>query len=118
MSRGTSLRRRCSIGRGGEPAARLLGCELQPGVLTIYGEKLSARLLAEQKLAPATPAAYEQLLELRKPFWGESLSADASSVTVPPALIYADLLATGNGQCIEAAASIYESRLARFFPLV
>lgn len=103
---------------GGEPAARLLGCELQPGVLTIYGEKLSARLLAEQKLAPATPAAYEQLLELRKPFWGESLSADASSVTVPPALIYADLLATGNGQCIEAAASIYESRLARFFPLV
>ena len=102
---------------GGEPAAHLLGCELQPGVLTIYGEKLPARLLAEQKLAPATPAVYVQLLELRKPFWGESLAGDGSSATVPPALVYADLLATGNAQCIEAAENLYETRLAGHFPV-
>lgn len=102
---------------GGEPAARLLGCDLRPGVLTLYGDRLPARLVADGHLAPAGPADYQGLLELRKPFWGETLAAGAGPQTVPPALIYADLLATGNVRCCAAAQTIYESFLARAFPL-
>jgi hypothetical protein len=99
---------------GGEPAAKLLGCDLQPGILTVYGDRLPARLVAQGHLVPAGPADYQGLLELRKPFWGETL-ATATAQTVPPALVYADLLATGNGRCCEAAQAVYESFLARAF---
>lgn len=101
---------------GGEPAATLLACDLQPSVLTIYADKLSARLVAQQKLAAAGPVAYQNLLEVRKPFWGRSLSSIGQRDTVPPALVYADLLATGNPRCLAAARAIYEVRLARLFP--
>lgn len=107
---------------GGEAAATLLLGELMPNglpprVLTLYGDKLPARLLSEQGIEAAGPAAYEQLVELRKPFWGASLlAADESAATVPIALIYADLLATGNARCIEAAELLYHTRLARRFP--
>lgn len=101
---------------GGEPAARLLGCALQPGMLTIYGEKLPARLVAREHLAPARPVEYEHLVELRKPFWGDVLSAGGLPQTVAPALVYADLLATGNRSCIEAAQALYDQHLARRFP--
>ena len=40
----------------------------------------------------------------------------AGPQTVAPALIYADLLATGNVRCCAAAQAIYESFLARAFP--
>ncbi|MBO3704176.1 MAG: hypothetical protein J5W83_16850 [Candidatus Accumulibacter sp.] len=107
---------------GGEAAAALLLGELMPngrtpGVLTLYGDKLPARLLAEQGIEAAGPAAYEHLVELRKPFWGASLLAgDEAAATVPLALTYADLLATGNARCIEAAEMIYNMRLAGRFP--
>lgn len=107
---------------GGEAAAALLLGELMPngrtpGVLTLYGDKLPARLLAEQGIEVAGPAAYEHLVELRKPFWGASLLAgDEAAATVPLALTYADLLATGNARCIEAAEMIYNMRLAGRFP--
>jgi hypothetical protein len=101
---------------GGEPAAKLLGCDLQPGVLTLYGDRLPARLVADGHLALAGPADYQGLVELRKPFWGEALAATAGPQTVAPALIYADLLATGNVRCCAAAQAIYESFLARAFP--
>lgn len=107
------------IGRlrwGGEAAAVCLGCHAQPGLLTLYGEKLPPRLLAGQRLSLAGPVDYEQLLELRQPFWGKSLSVDGPLDTVAPALIYADLLATGNPRCLEAAQMIYRTRLERFFP--
>ena len=101
---------------GGEPAARLLGCDLQPCVLTLYGDRLPARLVIREHLAPAAPVDYQGLLELRRPFWGETLAAAAEPQTVAPALVYADLLATGNQRCCEAAQAIYDSRLARAFP--
>lgn len=101
---------------GGEAAAVRLGCHEQPALLTLYGEKLPARLLANQRLSPAGPVAYEQLIELRRPFWGKSLPVDGPLDTVAPALIYADLLATGNPRCLEAAQMIYRTRLERLFP--
>lgn len=100
---------------GGEPAANLLVRHLRPGVLTIYTEKLTPRLAVEQKLTLAGPNDRDHLLEVRRPFWGRPLKIEERD-TVPPALVYADLLATGDARCIETAQLVYERYLARFFP--
>lgn len=101
---------------GGEPAAHLLVRYLRPGVLTIYANKLPARVMVQQRLMVADPLAHEHLVELRKPFWGDALRTEGRTDTVPPALVYADLLATGDGRCIETAQMVYEGYLARLFP--
>lgn len=101
---------------GGEPAAHLLVRYLKPGVLTIYADKLPARQMVEQRLTPAGLVGAEHPVEVRKPFWGETLRHDGRPDTVPPALVYADLLATGEGRCIETAGMIYDGYLARLFP--
>ena len=101
---------------GGEPAARLLVQHLRPGVLTLYAEKMPARLLVAQRMVNASAALADgRVVELRKPFWG-TLPADGPPGIVPPALVYADLLATGDGRCLETAEMIYDRCLARLFP--
>ena len=102
---------------GGEPAAALLACDLEPGMLTIYGDRLPPRLITDGQLEVALPVAYEHLVELRRPFWGEARPGSGRPDVVPPALVYADLLATGNTRCIEAAQALYDSLLARRFPV-
>lgn len=97
---------------GGEPAAHLLVRYLEPGVLTLYAEKLPPKLMIAQRLVPARPLEAPPYLELRKPFWGTTLQEGARAATVPPVLVYADLLATGDGRCIETAAQLYERCLA------
>jgi hypothetical protein len=67
-------------------------------------------------LTPAARTATEGVLEVRKPFWGGAPHEAARPDTVPPALVYADLLATGDGRCIETAQLIYDKYLARLFP--
>ena len=101
---------------GGEPAANLLVRYLKPGVLTIYAEKLPPRLMVEQRMVLAGHLAHERLVELRKPFWGPGLQMEGRPNTVPPALVYADLLATGDGRCIETAQMVYDGYLARLLP--
>lgn len=101
---------------GGEPAANLLVRYLKPGTLTIYADKLPPRLMVEQRLVAAGLHMHEGLLEVRKPFWGETLHPEGRQETVPAALVYADLLATGDGRCIETAQMVYDGYLARFFP--
>jgi hypothetical protein len=101
---------------GGEPAANLLVHYLKPGVLTLYGEKLPPRLMVEQRMVPVGPLDRERLLELRKPFWGKTLRLDGRPDAVPPALVYADLLATGDARCIETAQTMYDAYLARLLP--
>jgi hypothetical protein len=64
----------------------------------------------------AGPLAQDHLLELRKPFWGRALRVEGRPDTVPPALVYADLLATGDARCIETAQMIYDDHLARLLP--
>lgn len=104
---------------GSEPAARLLVQHLRPGVLTLYAERMPARLLVEQRMQRAINAsaalADGRVVELRKPFWG-TLPADGQPGIVPPALVYADLLATGDSRCLETAEMIYDHCLARLFP--
>jgi hypothetical protein len=101
---------------GGEPAANLLVRYLKPGVLTLYAEKLPPKLMIEQRLTLAGPLELAPHLEVRKPFWGKALKTGVPANTVPPALVYADLLATGDGRCIETAQMVYDGYLARFLP--
>lgn len=100
---------------GGEPAAALLTKYLEPGVLTLYAEKVPARLMVKHRMTTARPNDEHNLVEVRKPFWGEGLANADRADLVPPALVYADLLATGDARCIETAQMIYEEYLARPF---
>lgn len=101
---------------GGEPAAALLTQYLKPGVLTIYGKQVPGRMVLEHKLTTATRAMTDdQIVEFRNKFWDFDMPEDKLHL-VPPALVYADLLATGDGRCIETAKLVYDGHLARLFP--
>ena len=101
---------------GGEAAARLLVQDLRPGVLTLYAEKMPARPMVEQRMTPISATlAQQRVIELRRPFWGKLPTAELPG-SVPPALVYADLLATGDSRCLETAEMIYDRYLARLFP--
>ena len=101
---------------GAEPAAALLTRYLRPGILTLYTEKLPVKLLIDQRLKPVHAPTDAALVEVRKPFWGATLAAGPREDTVPPVLIYADLLATGDARCIETAQKVYDDYLAQFLP--
>lgn len=101
---------------GGEPAANLLVGYLRPGVLTLYAEKLPPTLIIEQRLVKAGLLDTPPYLEVRKPFWGRPLKIGPRVDAVPPVLVYADLLATGDGRCIETARMVYDECLARLLP--
>jgi hypothetical protein len=95
---------------GGEPAAAGLGAELRPAVLTIYPEKLPAQLAARQKFKREPAPGHAAVVEVRKRFW--NFAGDPARPTLaPPLLIYADLLATGEARCIDAAKMIYDAHL-------
>lgn len=106
---------------GGEPAAKLLVQDLRPGVLTLYADTMPARLMVEQRMVQVSETLIQQrlieqrVIELRRPFWGTLHIAEFSG-SVPPALVYADLLATGDSRCLETAEMIYDRYLARLFP--
>lgn len=101
---------------GGEPgAARLVG-HLKPGILTLYADKVPGRLIVAQRLVTAESHKAMRTIEIRKRFWGANDRSDIKLNTVHPALIYADLLATGEGRCIDTAELIYDSYLAKLFP--
>jgi hypothetical protein len=105
---------------GGEPAGAILTNHLRPGVLTIYTEKMPAKFIHEHRLTKVpndNRGRLEAMVEVRKPFWGTALQQYNDEVveptaTVPPLLIYADLLAMGDARCIETAEILYEKSIA------
>jgi hypothetical protein len=105
---------------GGEPAAAIITDYLRPGVLTIYTEKLPAKFIHEHRLTKVpndNRGRLEAMVEVRKPFWGTALQQHyeimtGPAVTVPPVLVYADLLATGDARCIETAEVLYDKHIA------
>lgn len=99
---------------GGEPAAGLLTHYLRPGVLTLYTPRLPPQFMARQRMSNATGPVTERVVEWRVPFWGELPPGPRPDI-VPPVLVYADLLATGDGRCIETAELLYEQYLAATF---
>lgn len=93
---------------GGESAAALLTEDLHPTVTTFYTDKLPAALIADYQLQ-ADPAGD---VEIRQRFWNFEQVWNYPAL-VPPVLIYADLLATGEARYAEAAQIIYKEYLAR-----
>jgi len=97
---------------GGEPAGALLTNYLRPGELTIYADKLPGMLAAQQKFLKIAEPGHTAVVEVRRKFWNFPADAGRADVT-PPILVYADLLATGDGRCIETAKLVYDAHVAR-----
>lgn len=97
---------------GGEPAGALLTDYLRPGELTIYADKIPVLLAAKYKFLKEPRPGHTNIVEIRKPFWNFPVHPDHTNV-VPPILVYADLLATGDGHCIETAKMVHEQYIDR-----
>ena len=99
---------------GGEPAAAMLTDYLRPGELTLYAEKMPTLLAARQKFMKDAGPSHMAAVEVRKRFWNFPHDPKYRNM-VPPLLVYADLLATGDARCIETAKMIYDEHVARLF---
>lgn len=93
---------------GGEIAAARLTKYLKPQTATIYTREPPARLVWKYKLKK-DPAGHVEIL---RPFWHFEYPWPHPDL-VPPVLIYADLLATGDERNIETARLVYEKEIAR-----
>ena len=95
---------------GGEIAADRLTHYLKPQNTTIYADKLPARLLLENRLHKAPDGN----IEILKRFWQFDYAEKALQV-VPPLLVNADLIATGEGRNTDVARMVYDEHVARHF---
>lgn len=93
---------------GGEVAAAKMTEYLRPAVATIYASSSLPNLQARHQLRHDEKGNVEILGK----FW-EFGNADSASEIVPPLLVYADLLASGDERNIETAEIIYDSHIAR-----
>jgi len=93
---------------GGEIAAAKLTGHLKPERYTIYTDHLPAKLIYKFKFQKDPNGNVEFLT----PFWNFGWEL-AKNGFVPPILIYADLMATGDARAIEAAEIIYDNYLTR-----
>jgi len=91
---------------GGEPAGGRITRYLRPGTATFYTQKIDPRLLIDLRLR-TDPGGN---VEIYRRFW----TFDATDVALAPEpLVYADLMATGDGRCMETAKLVYEKFLGR-----
>ena len=91
---------------GGETAAQRMTGHLRPGVATFYVHAAHTKYLIDLKLRPDPQGN----VEFMKQFWNFE-KPDAG--IVPPILVYADLLATGDPRCFEAAQEMYGAIIDR-----
>jgi hypothetical protein len=94
---------------GSEPAAALLTQYLKPGELTLYADKLPGLLAGKYRFLKEPDVGHQAVVEVRRRFW----RFPESNACVPPVLVYADLLATGDARCIETAKRLYEEYVVR-----
>lgn len=92
---------------GGEVAAAKLTRQLKPERVIIYGKKLPGKLIIKNKLRKIDDGK----IEILEPFW-KFKNPLADKGIVPPLLVYADLMATGDDRNIETAGIIYDIYLA------
>ena len=85
---------------GGEPAGELLTGFLKPEKLTIYTNETRLELIKNYRMIP-DPKGY---IEIYDRFWN---LVEQSKDTVPPLLVYTDLINTGNRRNIETAQKVY-----------
>jgi hypothetical protein len=91
---------------GGEPAGGRITHYLRPGAATFYTEKVDPRLLVDLRLRTDANGN----VEIYRRFW--TFDGDEAGLAPTP-LVYADLMATGDGRCIETAKMIYDEHLFR-----
>jgi hypothetical protein len=91
---------------GGEPAGGRITHYLRPEAATFYTEKIDPRLLVDLRLRPDDNGN----VEIYRRFW--TFDGDQAGLAPTP-LVYADLMATGDGRCIETAKIIYDEHLFR-----
>lgn len=85
---------------GGEPAGGRITGYLRPGTATFYTKKIDPRLLVDLRLRPDEGGN----VEIFRRFW----TFDANDAALAPdPLVYADLMATGDGRCIETAKLVF-----------
>lgn len=95
---------------GGEAAANIMTKYLKPQIVTIYTKQPIGGFLLKNRLKKDANGDIE-VLEIFWEFEQDRLHNDL----VPPLLIYADLLATGDNRNIETARMIYEKELSKYF---
>lgn len=93
---------------GGETAAALLHRHLTPERIVIYAGRVPSKMLIEHRLK-ADPKGD---VVFRQRFWNFDVPWKRQDLT-PPLLIYADLLANGDGRSLAAAKQIHDESLAR-----
>jgi hypothetical protein len=93
---------------GGEVAAANLTGYVKPAKVTIYTNEPFGELVLKNRLRKAEQGN----VEILTPFWNFKYELEDQDV-VPPVLVYADLMATGDLRNIEAAGIIYEKYLDR-----
>ena len=93
---------------GGEIAAAELTGYLKPERYTVYTDQLPRKLIYKFKFQKDPHGN----IEILTPFWAFKWKL-AENGFVPPLLIYADLMATGDARAIEAAKIIYDNYLVR-----
>lgn len=86
---------------GGEPAGDLYTNYLRPQTLTLYTIENRNELIKNYRLIPDEKGN----IKVYKKFWHLD---DGPAQTVPPLLIYADLMNTNDRRCIETAQKIYD----------
>lgn len=94
---------------GGEVAAKLLTQYLRPQTVTIYSDSSLPKLQAQHGLRRDSDGE----IELRRRFWKFDQWEEKSLQTVPPLLVYADLLSTADDRNLETGEVIYEQYIAR-----
>lgn len=99
---------------GGEPAAALMTEYLRPGELTVYAEKLPGLLAAQRQFKQTPEPGNTAIVDVRRKFWDLPGDPQYPNV-VPPLLVYADLLATGEARCLETAQMLYKTHVARLY---
>jgi hypothetical protein len=89
---------------GGEPAGELLTGFLKPEKLTIYTMENRLDLVKNYRIVP-DPKGY---IDIYDRFWKVD---EPGKHTVPPLLVYTDLVNTGNRRNLETAEKVYEQYL-------
>lgn len=90
----------------GEIAAKRFLPDLQPSLVTVYIKQPLNEFLHQYQLRNALDGN----IEILDTFWGFDDKQPASNM-VPPLLIYADLIASGNPKNLEIAKLIYEKEV-------
>lgn len=93
---------------GGEVAANKITHYLQPEIVTIYANKPLNDLVLNFRFHRNAQGN----VEIRERFWRFETEGQTKGL-VPPILVYADLLATGNSRNVETAKMIFETHIER-----